>query len=413
MSSNFQLTSNFRKRIQDSLNLTKSARRWEQLIVSFLRRLELDATHRKDAEKEYMALADRIATRLEIPRHAVDVYAQGSMRTQTTIAQRGNAKFDIDVVVELSGPLHQNPDPEILFAAFGTALEGDEELTGKPTARRRCWTLPYPNKAYYFDVTPAVPDIAGAYGGRLRVRDPHSRWTPSNPKEFAEWVCERADLQFSFRSAIGLDGLVEARKSIAPLPNDPVRIDDILRRTIQLLKLHRDNFYHFAEDTQKEAAPISVIIVTLAGNTFGELWRTRRDEFTSPIEVVLAIVEEMPKGIKCDANGKFFVTNPMLPTENFADRWNTDQGVRAREFKRWHAQLENHLEALLTDEYSASAESKLSAVFGQAGVDAWKDSLGLTAERSPLLKSLVAASGVKVSNPTVLTPVGRNTRTLA
>ena len=201
-------------------------------------------------------------------------------------------------------------------------------------------------------------------------------------------------------------GLIEARKSVAPLPDEPVRIDDILRRTVQIPKLHRDNFYHFANDEQKEAAPISVIIVTLAGHAFEEIWRTRRNEFTSPIEVVLAIVEDMPNAIKRDAA-------PMLPNENFADRWNNDQGVRAREFMRWHAQIENHLEALLTDEYSKSTETKLSAVFGQPGVDAWKDSLGITRESSPLLKSLVATSGVKVSNPTVSTPVSRNTRTLA
>jgi hypothetical protein len=121
----------------------------------------------------------------------------------------------------------------------------------------------------------------------------------------------------------------------------------------------------------------------------------------------------MPGAIERDENRRFLVANPMLPSENFADRWNSDQGARAREFAQWHAQLENHLEALLTDEYSASVESKLSAVFGQAGVDAWKTSLGLTPDSSPLLKSLVASSGVKVSNPAISTPVGRNTRTLA
>ena len=114
MNNNSQLTNKFSKRIQESLDLTKSTQRWEQLIVSLLRRLELDAEHRKDAEQEYVELADRIASRLDMDRHAVDVYAQGSMRTQTTIRQRGNAKFDIDVVVQLSGPRYQNQDPEVL-----------------------------------------------------------------------------------------------------------------------------------------------------------------------------------------------------------------------------------------------------------------------------------------------------------
>ena len=207
MISNSQLTSKFSKRIRESLDLTKSTQRWEQLIISLLKRLELDAAHREDAKQEYHALGDAIATKLDVPRHTVDVYSQGSMRTQTTIRQRGNAKFDIDVVVELSGPSYQNPDPESFFEAFGKALDGNETTTGSPSAKCRCWRLPCPNKAYYFDVTPAVPDNSRIYGAALRVRDPKTRWSPSNPKEFADWFCDRADLQFEFQSATGLGGV--------------------------------------------------------------------------------------------------------------------------------------------------------------------------------------------------------------
>jgi hypothetical protein len=219
----------------------------------------------------------------------------------------------------------------------------------------------------------------------------------------------------TFRRRRGLSALVEARKSIEPLPKEPVGIDDILRRTIQLLKLHRDNFYFFAAPEQKSAIPISVIIVTLATQAFEEIWRTRRDAFRSPIEVVLAIVEDMPNYIRRDAQtqSRYQIPNPELPTENFADRWNNDKGVRVREFKRWHDQLEVHLEALLTDAYSASTEAKLLSVFGQDGVDAWLDSLGRSRKTAPLLKSLAATTPPRVTSPMTVTPVGRKTNTLA
>jgi len=403
----------FTKRIQESLNLTKSEARWEQLLVRLLRRLELDPDARKDAEQEYKRLAVRVADNLELPHHDVDVFPQGSMRTQTTIRPPGRANFDLDIVVAMSGPRYQNPDPERLFQGFGEALEGDESVTGSPTPKRRCWRLQYPGKPYYFDVTPAVPDPSHASGAALRVRDPGTRWSPSNPVEFADWLCERADLQFSFQSASGLGSLVEMRKSVEPLPKEPVRIDDILRRTIQLVKLHRDNLYFTASDKEKEGCPISVIIVTLAGHAFEKIWRTRRNSFTSPIEVVLAIVEEMPNEIKRDADGNYYVCNPKLDSENFAEKWNSDGGLRAREFQRWHQRLEDDLEALLTDEYSKSSENKLKAIFGQVGVDAWKASIGEVQTSAPLLKSLVASSGITVSNPRIATPVSRNTRTLA
>jgi hypothetical protein len=179
------------------------------------------------------------------------------------------------------------------------------------------------------------------------------------------------------------------------------------------MKLHRDNFYFYASSDQKDTMPISVIIVTLATHAFENIWRTRQRSFNSPIEVVLAIVEEMPDYIKRDVAGRFYVENPKLSTENFADRWNNDQGARAREFKRWHKQLEVHLEALLTDEYSRSTEEKLRGVFGQAGVDAWRNSLGSSTDSMPLLKSLVAASGGQVANPNVATPVSHRTNTLS
>jgi hypothetical protein len=406
-------TETFSKRIQESLNLTKSTRRWEQLMVSLLRRLELDPNARKDAEQEYMALSDRIADHLDIPRHSVDVAPQGSMRTQTTIRPPGRTNFDLDVVVVLSGPRYTNPDPEVFFEEFGEALEGNETVTGVATAKNRCWRLPFPNKPYYFDVTPAVLDPDHAYGAALRVRDPETAWSPSNPTEFAQWFCERADLQFSFQSAMGLGTLIEARKSVEPLPGDPVRIDDILRRTVQLVKLHRDNAYFHESYERKQGCPISVIIVTLAGLAFENIWLTRRNSFTSPIEVVLAVIEEMPNWIERDEAGSYFVPNPALTQENFAERWNRDQGFRAGEFFRWHQQLEDDIEALLTDEYSKSSERKLKAIFGQVGVDAWMASLEETKQNAPLLQGLVASSGIEVSNPRIATPVSRNTRTLA
>lgn len=375
--------------------------------MSLLRRLELDPKEREDAEREYNTLANRVATKLDIPRHDVKVYPQGSMRTRTTISQRGNAKFDLDVVFELSGSKYQNPDSEQMFAAFGRALDGDAATTGEPTARRRCWRLQYPNKPFYFDVTPAVADVNKVYGAGLRVRDPDTKWSPSNPEEFALWFCERADNRFPFQTGVQ-EGLVasQMRKSVDPLPDEPVGIDDILRRTVQLVKLHRDNFYHYQPEELKDAMPISVIIVTLATKAYENIWLTRRHAISSPIEVVLKVVEEMPKYIDHTLLGGYMVSNPKLTTENFADRWNSDKGVRAREFKRWHAQLESDLEALLTDEYSSSTESKLRSVFGGAGVEAWRKSLGATAPVG-LLNSLLASPADARTNPRTATPLGR------
>lgn len=375
------------KRVIASLTARSEAQQWEELIGNLLRRLELDEAERSNAKKDYEQLADDIAGKLSIPRHDVEIFPQGSMRTQTTISQRYPVKFDLDVVVKLSGPKYSNPDPEAMFAAFGLALKGNEAVTGEPEAKRRCWRLQYPNKAYYFDVTPAVGDRTGRAGSSLSVRDPDTGWAPSNPEEFADWFCSHAAKRFAFQFEL-LKARIEGRTTVTPLPDERVGLDDILRRTVQLMKLHRDTLYWGAEDKKREVMPISVIIVTLATHAYADLLATRPHEFTSPIEVVLALVEAMPGFIERNSSG-WRVENPRLASENFADKWNTDNGARRTEFMRWHGKLESDLEALLHQNARVPSDDRIRSVFGTAGLEAWKASK----PKANVLDSLLGSSG--------------------
>lgn len=157
--------------------------------------------------------------------------------------------------------------------------------------------------------------------------------------------------------------------------------------------------YWYAEPKQKETQPISVIIVTLAANAYHDLWQTRRHEFRSPIEVVLAVVEAMPNYISKDGK-KYSVPNPKLAAENFADRWNSDGGLRAAQFTRWHNQLEKDLEALLHQGAKAASEASIREVFGAAGVDAWKASRPTSNVLDGLINSSSAHTKANPSAPT-------------
>lgn len=382
------------KRLIESLVARQEEHQWEQLIATLLKRLELHPDKKAEAEREYEILGESIARKLNLPRHDVEVSPQGSMRTQTTISQRYPVNFDIDIFVKLTGPGYDHMDAETMFHAFGKALEGNEEMTGELEEKRRCWRLPYPNKPFYFDVTPAVRGTT-ATGGVLRVRDPDTTWAPTNPKDCAEWFCSHAEQRFEFavqvHRSIALDSA-----SVEPLPQEAVGLDDILRRTVQLMKLHRDTMYHLADEKHKEAQPISVIIVTLVTEAYAELLRTHRRGFSSPLEVVLKLVEKMPEYIQ--QNGaKYIVPNPKLQHENFADRWNFDGGTRAAEFKRWHSRLEVDLDKLLHQGAKTAKEADIREVFGAAGVEAWRASRPTSNVLDGLLSS--AGSSVK-SNPT-------------
>lgn len=385
------------KRVIASLNSRSETRQWEQLIVNLLRRLELDPADRARAEADYEKLAERVAEKLSLPRHDVHIFPQGSMRTQTTISQRHPVKFDLDLIVKLTGPKYDSPNPEVMFAAFGKALEGNESVTGTPEEKRRCWRLGYPGKPYYFDVTPAVRDQTGKSGSSLSVRDPDTRWAPSNPEEFADWFCTHANQRFPFQTAL-LKSQVEARTTVTPLPDEKVALDDILRRAVQLMKLHRDTLYWGVSEDKKMAMPISVIIVTLATRAYADLLNSRAHEFSSPIEVVLEVVAEMPRYIQRGLQG-WYVQNPALADENFADKWNTDGGARRAEFVRWHSQLECDLEALLHQSTRMPSEDKVRSVFGPAGLEAWKASRPKANVLDGLIASGMGASKTNLDRP--------------
>lgn len=385
------------KRVSASLIARQESEQWATLISTLLRRLEINPNDRAKAEEDYERLADHLAEKLSLDRDDVHIFPQGSMRTQTTISQRYPVKFDLDLVVKLSGPTYASPDPEKMFTDFGKALEGLESETGDPEPKRRCWRLDYPGKPYYFDVTPAVNDQTHRSGSSLSVRDPDTHWAPSNPEEFADWFCGKAKLRFSFQQIVFKESF-DARATVTPLPGEDVPLDDILRRTVQLMKLHRDTTYWGESEKKKEGMPISVILVTLATHAYSDLHAKQSHAFSSPIDLVLELIEAMPNYIGQNNQG-WLVQNPKLPDENFADKWNTDGGLRYEEFHRWHKKLESDLEALLYQSHRKPDEDKIRSVFGSAGVEAWKASNPKVSVIDGLIGSAAGETGANPSRP--------------
>lgn len=397
-------TQTLSKRIAESLVARKQTTQWETFIGSMLSRLELSPEEIARAEACYNDMARHIARKLNLTDTDVHVVVQGSMKTQTTIPTRGNQNYDLDIVVKLTGPQFDGlQKSDEFFEGFGKALSGIKDA-GEPSAKRRCWRLGYPGKPFYFDVTPAIPDINKITGTDLRIRDPDTVWRPSNPEEFADWFCGLASQRFPFQRVLKS---VTAMDQVDPLPTKPVALDDVLRRTVQLIKLHRDNYYWEKTD-RKEYAPISVILVTLAGHAYRDLLK-RNQDFDSAIEVALELVDRLPEYFQYGLEG-IRVENPALPSENFADKWNHDDGVRKREFGLWHLQLVSDLEALFAESQASQTETPIKNVFGQVGVDSWKAGLSSTQPINKLLETLSATQGAYPKSPV---PSGQHQTTLA
>lgn len=378
-----------RRLVLEALAARNENQQWEDFITRLLLKLELSPENQAAAQWRYQELGRHVARTMGIGETDAHVVVQGSMRTQTTIAGDGREKFDLDIVVKLCGAKFEGlKHSEEFFQNFGAALHGIEGA-GEPRPKNRCWRLQYPGEPFYFDVTPAIPLSEEIIGTDLRVRDEKKLWSPSNPEEFADWFCTIANKRFVFqermvKSAIALD---EARTTVDPLPQTKVPLDDILRRLVQLVKLHRDRHYKNLPEARGDARPISVILVTLATHAYNEMVTKERGSYSSAIEVALEVIDRMPRFIR-RVNELAFVDNPALPGkagENFADRWNSDGGLRAKEFKTWHTQLVDDLEALFSQEYSKRSEGRVRAIFGEPGVRAWKDSQPKSAILSGLL----------------------------
>lgn len=388
------------RRIAEAVTAKNENQQWEDFIVAMLAKLELPREKQAQVKLRYEALGRHVARKLGIGEHDAHVVVQGSMRTQTTISGDAREKFDLDVVVKLSGPRFIGiRESEPFFQQFGKALEG-VEAAGEPWAMNRCWRLQYPGEPFYFDVTPAIPSSQEITGTDLRVRDPKTVWSPSNPEEFADWFCDIAVQRFPFQERAEQRRLVEAKTKVDPIPQGRVGIDDILRRTVQLIKLHRDNYYRGMSDEKKALKPISVILVTLATQAYEKMVKTQPNAFSSAIEVALEVVDQMPTFI--NRGREVRVDNPALPGvrgENFADKWNSDGGVRDAEFKQWHGRLKLDLAALFEEDYSRKTELRVKNIFGDLGVTAWKDSLPKTPVMAGLLNTLPATARSNPSAP--------------
>lgn len=363
----------FSKRVTAVLAARHDGVQWERLMVGLLHKLELPRDKRLKAIEKYDKLGRHVAHKLGLGETDVHMLPQGSMSTQTAVAGYGPQKFDLDVVVKLSSRRFANlRESDQFFEDFGVALKGADTDAGAPEEKNRCWRLQYPGFAFYLDVTPAIPLSQGITGTELRVRDPLHVWSPSNPEELIAWFCGIADKRFTFQS-VGILKKAMDHARVDPVPDAPVAIEDILRRVVQLIKVHRDSYFRGMRDEIRAAMPISIILVTLATKAYDQLVTRENWSYSSAIEVALEVVDRLPQFID-RSRGYAEVRNPKFELENFAEKWRTDGGLRERQFNAWHARLVADLEALFSDEFSHADEAKIRNIFGQAGVDAWRAS---------------------------------------
>ncbi len=330
----------------------------EYLLSDVAETLDVPPSAYEQAEERYRAVGTWLcAEGSSIQDEAPEVYSQGSFRLGTVVRPLAGDDYDLDAVVQLSGP-KAAWDPSDLKEAVGNRLKAHEAYQRmlEPEGRR-CWTLRYASErdrhGFHLDLLPSVlADHVGtehavvkqtptALAITNRVSPHFFEWRDSDPKGYADWFFERNKVR-SRRAAV-LSGVVAG---VEPVRRFTHR--EPLQRAIQLLKRYRDVMFR----DNDEHAPISVIITTLGAQAYGG------EE--SLLETLFGVVNRMSNFIQVDGT-TVQITNPVNPSENFADRWQNDVR-KAKAFLSWleaAKRLESDLRSLPPEKLGATLNKLL------------------------------------------------------
>lgn len=297
-----------------------------------------------------------------------EIYPQGSIRLGTSVRPvRKDDDFDIDLVYrrdiqkESTTQEHLKAEVGNQLREYIDHLQREGEAVPKIVPGRRCWTLEYKGQ-FHMDILPAIPDDEAEKHNLCNIKDGINiadrklqEWKHSNPKGYATWFNNKQEMLLLERQQIMAKA---ADVNVESIPAE--RVPTPLRKTVQILKRHRDIRYQGDYDNK----PISIIITTLAAQAYGH----EADLLTT----LTAIVPGMRNGIE-KRNGVYWVENPVNPEENFADKWKEEHQL-ANSFFEWLNQVE-------LDLLTASKQKGLEKVAESLGAGLGEDIIQLAVEK--------------------------------
>lgn len=372
-----------------------------EIINKLLNQLadEIDITDSQHGaiKRAYNSVADWLNQQdTKIARHDIDIFPQGSLMYGTAIKPIEEDDYDVDLVCKFTKGT-SGLSPAYVKQSVGERIS--ESLTYKRLLEkegRRCWTLQYSDSLnFHMDILPAIPfheeyrsntkfnaiyeSMNTARYFALLATDKNKEtqeysFIPTNPRGYAEW----------FRSRIHFNRSQSAYESIERLPEYPYKT--VLQKSIQLLKRHRDVFFR---DHDEHIKPISMIITTLVAKCYnGE---------TEIYDFICKALSQMSSYIERDNTGKYVIKNPVMPLENFADKW-AEKPNKAEAFFNWVKQATEDFKNLAQITSYSGYEKELKRLFAQKPVDRLMESYRIQLQQE---KEVAATSAVVEKPPLV------------
>jgi hypothetical protein len=353
------------------------------------------------AKQRYEGVATWLTAAEDPALRALSIYVQGSTALGTTVKPIRRNEHDVDLVAFIPG-LAPAAIPAAVLRLIGERLRASGHYAPLLEAKTRCWRLNYANE-FHLDITPSILNPACLQGGELVPDRQLQAWSVSNPKGYRALFDHRAALRprLRFFEAAGHG----VRAGIEPFPISRGS-KGLLRRVVQILKRHRDQFF-LTRDAA--VAPISVILTTLASRSYE--YCVQNHVYDDEFGLLCAVIQHMPRFIDTTAvPGQWFVWNETTTGENFAERWNDDP-QRARAFYSWHTRALADIAAL----ESIDGLDRLTESLGDAfGTGPAAQALRQLTERVSQARtagrlSVAPAIGLYVGREPRSTPVPSNT----
>jgi hemolysin-activating ACP:hemolysin acyltransferase len=210
---------------------------------------------------------------------------------------------------------------------------------------KRCWTMQY--YEFHMDILPCVPkDRKFIEPNQTAIKLTHKNdelniyeERYSNPYAYHNWFENR------MKTVLLEEKQIYSKRNKVSIEDVPTyEIHTPLQQAIQLLKRHRDIYF----ENNNDDAPISIIITTLSALAY--------NNEKNLYEALENIINKMPQFIEIE-NNLYIIKNPVMPEENFADKWNSNSN-KAKAFYDWLNQAkkdfnENPIKSVGIDEVSA------------------------------------------------------------
>ena len=392
-------------------------KQFSEILETLGQTLDITETQYNAAVSSYGAVGEWLAKpESSLAPYKPVVRPQGSFMLGTMIKPICEEDdLDIDLVCELTG---KNPQwtQYHLKQVVGNRLKDNETYKNMLDEEgRRCWTLMYSDSAnYHMDILPSLVCngynivLEKAFSNTTLDKDYESlairitdnkqnnyytdtiaeNWMKSNPFGYGRWFFNAADV-LSLRKSIMLS------EAVNPVPKyNKEKLP--LQRVVQILKRHRDMMFNGDEDK-----PISIIITTLASKAY--------KKETSIIEALLNAVTNMRVYIESryePSIGKVvkWVSNPVNPQENFADKW-IEHPQRETNFYKWLDQVEYDIQAITQKRGLQYIAESMKKPFGEQAITKTFSTLGekkLNLRESGSLKMAVG-TGILSTAGTVAT----------